>query len=190
VRKLVASTFVTLDGVMEAPGSEERPGDMGGWSMPYFSPDMGAATLEALRACDALLLGRVTYEHFAAAWPAITDEDGFAELMNGLPKYVVSRTLRNPAWSNSTVLAGDLGQEVERLKAEPGRDILVQGSGELVRGLSRLGLVDEYQVFVHPIVLGRGKRLFDAEQVLRLRLVDSRAFSGGVAQLTYRRAES
>ncbi|HYZ82049.1 MAG TPA: dihydrofolate reductase family protein, partial [Solirubrobacteraceae bacterium] len=138
---------------------------------------------------DALLLGRVTYEGFAKAWPDMTDEVGFAEKMNNMPKYVVSSTLAEATWNNSTILRGDLAEEVGALKAQDGGDILVAGSASLVRGLTDLGLVDEYRLMVFPIALGEGKRLFDGiGDAATLRLADAKPLQSGTVILTYHRA--
>jgi dihydrofolate reductase len=135
---------------------------------------------------DALLLGRVTYEGFAAAWPSMTDEVGFAEKMNSMPKYVVSGTLRDPQWNNSTVLSGDLAQEIAALKQAPGGDILVAGSRTLAQGLMAHDLIDEYRLMVFPIVLGSGKRLWgESADPLVLALRDSRTLASGTLILTY-----
>lgn len=188
MRKVVVSTFVTLDGVMEDPGgSEGFP--HGGWQLPFFDQDMAGGVLEELLAADALLLGRVTYQHFAAAWPSITDEEGFADRMNSLPKYVASTTLEEPLAWNATLLKGDVAEAVAELKREPGQNLLVQGSGELAQTLLRHSLIDEYRLWVHPVVLGSGKRPFgDGDPPITLRLVDTSTTSTGVAVLTYQPA--
>jgi dihydrofolate reductase len=135
---------------------------------------------------DALLLGRVTYEGFAAAWPSMTDEVGFAEKMNGMPKFVVSSSLDELEWNNSTLVQGNLGEEVAKLKQRPGGDILVAGSATLVRGLMAEGLVDEYRLMVFPIVLGSGKRLFgETEDAVTLKLVEAKTLDSGTLILTY-----
>lgn len=186
--KVVVSTFLTLDGVMEDPGgSEGFP--HGGWQLPLFDQDLAAGVLEELFAADTLLLGRVTYQGFAAAWPSVTDEEGFADRMNGLPKLVASTTLQEPLAWNATLLKGDVAAAVAELKRKPGQNILVQGSGELARTLMRHGLVDEYRLWVHPIVLGGGKRLFgDGTPAAPLRLVDTNRTGTGVLLLIYQPA--
>jgi dihydrofolate reductase len=187
--KIVVSEFVTLDGVMEAPGGEEHPDGKGGWTMRFFDAEAGAFKGEELQAADALLLGRITYEHFAAAWPSMTDEQGFAERMNGLPKVVASTTLREPLEWNATLLQGDFADAVRALKTQFERDILVFGSADLVGALVEHGLVDEYRLLVFPVVLGSGKRLFpDGVGVTDLQLVDTKTTSNGIAILTYRSA--
>lgn len=183
--RIVVSEFVSIDGVMEAPGGE--PGYRHtGWVARF--PDLGqfAYKLEETLAAAALLLGRTTYESFAGAWP---QQDGpFADKMNAMPKYLVSSTLANPAWHNTTVLRGEMGEvagSVARLKAEVRGDLLVAGSRTLVTALRRHDLVDEYRLMVFPIVLGSGMRLFDdIEVATELDLVAARSF-GSVALLTY-----
>jgi dihydrofolate reductase len=171
--RIVVSEFVTLDGVMEDPGGGEKS-PYGGWAFKFDRGEDGDKfKIEELMAADGLLLGRQTYEGFAAAWPAMTGDE-FGQRMNSLPKYVVSRTLTNPAWNNSRVLPGDPVEEVTRLKAEAGQ-LLVAGSATLVNTLHANGLVDEYRLMVFPIVVGGGKRLFgDGPAPVSLRLVESR----------------
>ena len=171
--KLVVSEFVTLDGVVEDPGGAEAF-DRGGWAFQFErGPEGDKFKLDEVMAADALLLGRVTYEGFAEAWPSRTGE--FADKMNGMPKYVVSRTLRDPSWANTTVVEGDLAEAVTRLKHEFEGEILVAGSVQLVRALFDQGLVDELRLMVYPTALGAGKRLFaDAGAPIPLRLTESR----------------
>jgi dihydrofolate reductase len=188
MRKVVVSVFVTLDGVMEDPGGAEGF-EHGGWQIPFFDEDLNRYARELLFASDALLLGRVTYQHFAAAWPSMTDEEGFADRMNSLPKYVASTTLQEPLAWNATLLTGDVAEAVAKLKQQPGGDLLVQGSGQLARTLLRHKLIDTYQLWVHPVVLGSGRRLFgDGEPPTTLRLVDTKTTGGGVLLLTYQPA--
>jgi dihydrofolate reductase len=189
VRKLVVSEFVTLDGVMEDPGGGEDF-ERGGWAFQF---DRGAEgdkfKLDEVLEADALLLGRKTYEGFAAAWPGRTDEAGFADKMNAMPKFVVSTTLDEAEWSNSTLIKGDVAEEVARLKREDGGDILVAGSGQLVQTLLQHDLVDELRLMVFPVVLGSGKRLFgDAADSIPLKLVETKP-AGAVVILTFHRAE-
>ena len=184
--KLVVTEFISLDGVMEDPGGAEQFAH-GGWTRPYWTDDIGKFKFDELFAIDALLLGRVTYQGFAAAWPSMKDEAGFADRMNSLPKYVVSKTLDEIGWNNSRLIKGDIVEEVSSLKRQPGQDILIGGSGMLVRTLMRHGLIDEYRLLVYPVVLGSGKRLFaDGVEPTRLTLVESKQ-SGAVAILTLRR---
>jgi dihydrofolate reductase len=180
MRKVVVSEFVTLDGVME---------ELPSWTFRSEGEEQQKFKFDELSASDALLLGRVTYEGFAAAWPSVTDEEGFAEMMNGYPKYVVSTTLQEPLEWNARLIKGDLAEEVLRLKQEPGKDILVYGSGDLVNALMKHNLVDEYRLMVFPIVVGSGKRLLEGEiDTTVLELVDSKTFSSGVVVLTYQPA--
>jgi dihydrofolate reductase len=183
--KVIGSEFVGLDGVIEAPGGEQHPDGKNEWATPYFSPDMGEEALAILKRADALLLGRRSYEHFAAAWPSMTDEDGFADRMNSLPKFVVTSTLDRLEW-NAEPLTGDPIEKVSRLKEGGYGDLLIMGSGQLVHTLTDAGLIDEYHVFVHPVVVGSGKRLFrEGSPLISLRLADTKTFSGGVVALTY-----
>lgn len=184
MRKVVVSEFVSLDGVMEDPGGAEQFAH-GGWTRPYWTDDIGKFKFDELFAIDALLLGRVTYQGFAAAWPSMKDEAGFADRMNSLPKYVVSKTLDEIGWNNSRLIKGDIVEEVSSLKRQPGQDILIGGSGMLVRTLMRHGLIDEYRLLVYPAVLGSGKRLFADGSQTTLRLVDTQTFSSGVVLLHY-----
>ncbi len=188
--RIVVSQFVTVDGVVEGPGNEPDF-DRAGWAFQFDRGDEGNRyKLEEVFGAGALLLGRVTYEGFAAVWPSMTDEVGFADKMNTMPKYVVSSTLAEPGWANSTVLSGDVADEVEKLKRRDSGDILVNGSIQLVRTLAEHGLVDEYRLMVFPIVVGAGRRLFgDTDQVATLRLVEAKPVGpDGVAVLTYRPA--
>ncbi len=192
MRKVVASEFVSLDGVIQAPGDAGEY-DRGGWS---FRSDRGPEgdkfKDDELAAADALLLGRKTYEGFAAAWPQMEEQTGeYGARMNGYPKYVASKTLQEPLeWNNSTLIEGDVAEEVARLKQQDGKDILIFGSGELARTLMEHDLIDEYRLMVHPVVVGKGKRLFgDVGETRDLRLVDMRQVGpDGVLILTYRPA--
>jgi dihydrofolate reductase len=189
--KLVITEFITLDGVIEDPGGAEDF-EHGGWSFKFNRGEDGDRfKLDELLASDAQLLGRVTYEGFAKAWPSMRDASIFGEKMNDMPKYVVSATLadKDASWSNSTVLRENWPQEVARLKGEVAGDIIVAGSAQLVRGLSEHDLVDEYRLMVFPVVLGSGKRLFEGAARKELRLLDSRAVGDdGVLVLTYQPA--
>lgn len=184
MRKLVVSEFVTLDGVMQDPGGAGEL-ERGGWSMPYWHDEIGKVKFDELYASDALLLGRVTYEGFAAAWPGRTDEQGFADRMNDIAKYVVSTTLKDPQWNNSRVIQGNVAEEIAALKRQSGQDILVGGSGMLVQALMAHNLVDEYRLLVYPIVLGEGKRIFREGAGASLSLIEARAISNGVMLLRY-----
>jgi len=189
VGRIVVTEFVSLDGVVEAPGGGESF-KHGGWSFDISRGDEGDKfKLDETLASEALLLGRVTYEGFAAAWPSRADEAGFADKFNSMPKYVVSSTLENPEWNNSTVLKGDVGEEVAKLKQEQDGDIVVHGSPQLVQTLIEHDLVDEYRLMVFPVVLGSGKRLFgETTDKKSLRLVDSKVVGDGVAILVYQPA--
>jgi dihydrofolate reductase len=158
--KIVVSEFLSLDGVMEDPGGAEGT-PQGGWAFKFDrGPDGDRYKLDELMDAEAMLLGRVTYEGFAQAWPGREDEQGFAARMNGMPKYVVSSSIENPSWENTTVLRGDAAAEVAQLREKVDGNILVAGSTSLVHALHDAGLVDEYRLMIYPAVLGGGKRLF------------------------------
>jgi dihydrofolate reductase len=191
MRKLVVSTFLTLDGVMQAPGGpEEDPTGgftHGGWSVNYWDDLMGAEMGKAMSKPFDLLLGRKTYEIFAAHWPH-SDEPGAAEL-NSARKYVASKTLDKVEWSNSILIEGDVAEQVARLKEEDGPELQVHGSADLIETLLRADLVDELRLMIFPLVLGSGKRLFsDGTVPAALKLVDSNTSSTGVVLSTYERA--
>lgn len=189
--KLIVSEFITLDGVIEAPGGEDSLGERSGWSMPYFNEETAKFKLDDLLASDALLMGRVTYQIHAAAWPSMTDEEGFADRMNSLPKYVVSSTLEHVEWNNSRLIRGNIPEEVKKLKQEIQRNILIDGGSDLVNFLMQHDLIDEYRLLVHPVVVGKGKRLFREDSRKQdLRLIEARAFGTGVVALTYQPAET
>ena len=185
--RIVVTEFISLDGVIEDPGGVEGF-EHGGWSFEISRGDEGDSfKLEETMASDALLLGRVTYEGFAASWP--TREGEFADKFNTMPKYVVSSTLDQPTWSNTTVLSGDLAEEVPRLREKHDRDVVVHGSGTLVQALLEQELVDELRLMVFPVVLGRGKRLFgETSDKKPLRLAETRVVGDGVAIMRYERA--
>ena len=185
--RIVVTEFVSLDGVMEDPGGAEGF-KHGGWTFEISRGDEGDKfKLDEALSSEALLLGRVTYEGFAAAWPSREGE--FAEKFNTMPKYVVSSTLEEPEWTNSTVLSGDLAEEVAKLKQAHEGDIVVHGSASLVQALLEHDLVDELRVMVFPVILGSGKRLFGATSDKKpLRLVDSKIVGDGVAILVYQPA--
>lgn len=184
--KLVVTEFITLDGVMEDPGGAENS-KFGGWAFKFNrGPEGDKFKSDELFAAAAFLLGRVTYQGFAAAWPSRKDEVGFADRMNGLPKYVVSTTLERADWNNSKIIRDNLVEQVSKLRAMPGGDILVAGSGQLVRTLLKHDLVDEYRLMVFPAVLGGGKRLFqDGSEISALRLVEAKPVDSGIIILTY-----
>jgi dihydrofolate reductase len=177
MRKVVVSEFVTLDGVIENPA----------WTEAYRSPEGMAFKFAELEGVDALLLGRVTYEEFAAAWPQMEEQTGeYGAMMNGYPKYVVSTTLQQAEWNSSTIVSGDIAAEITRIKEQPGRDIIVFGSGRLANSLIELGLVDQYTLLIFPIVAGSGQRLFADGIATKLKLIEAQTFSSGVVALTYR----
>ncbi len=191
MKKLVVGTFLTLDGVMQAPGDsqEDTEGGFkhGGWQMPLFDADAGKIIGESIAATDALLLGRKTYQIFAAYWPTAPADDPIAQKLNSVPKYVVSKTLKKVEWNNSTLIKGNLAEEVAKLKQQPGSGILsVTGSGKLAQTLMQHDLVDEYDLWIHPLVLGSGKRLFEGGIVpINLKLVDTKTTGSGIVVLTY-----
>jgi dihydrofolate reductase len=186
--RIVLTEFVSLDGVMEAPGGEDFK--YKGWSFEVDRGEEGNKfKLDETLGSDALLLGRVTYEGFAAAWPSRSDEAGFADKFNSMPKYVVSSTLKDPEWNNSTVLSGDVIEEVEKLKREVDGDIYVHGSCQLAQTLIEHDLVDELHLMVFPVILGTGKRLFgETSDKKPLRLKESKTVGEGVSILVYERA--
>ena len=186
MRRIVVSEFVSLDGVVEDPGGAEKF-KHGGWSFKFLDDQVPKYKLDELFTSDALLLGRVTYEGFAKAWPSRKDDLGFADKMNNMPKYVVSTTLKKLDWNNSQLIKSNVVEEVKRLKQQPGKDILVYGSGKLVNTLLQHNLVDELRLMVHPVVLGSGKRLFDdnAESLKVLKLAESKTFPSGIVLLSY-----
>jgi dihydrofolate reductase len=174
--KVVVTEFLSLNGVMENPA----------WTFPYWNDEIAKAKFDELFASGAHLLGRITYQGFAEAWPSRKDEQGFADRMNSLPKYVVSTTLENATWQNSTIIRANPTDEIRKLKAQPGQDILVAGSATFVQFLMENQLVDEYHFLVYPIVVGSGKRIFkDGMSNVPLKLIESRSFSSGVVLLRY-----
>jgi dihydrofolate reductase len=196
MRKLIVYEFLTLDGVMQAPGGQDEDRssgfEHGGWQQPYFDDVFGEAVTTGLAEAGGFVLGRRTWEIFASYWPtAPVEERGVADPLNNLPKYVASRTLSEPlTWSNSTLIAGDLAEGVRRLKSESGKDLQLFGSGDLMQTLMRDDLVDEYRLMIHPVVLGSGARLFRDGNLRRpLELTDSRTSTTGVLMTTYRPAE-
>jgi dihydrofolate reductase len=175
VRKIIVSTYVSLDVVIEAPEK---------WSLKLWNDEHAKYAHDQLFASDALLMGRKVYKDFAASWPSRRNE--FADRMNGLPKHVVSTTLEEAEWNNSTIIKENVAEEVSRLKEQPGQDILMYGSADLMHTLMEHDLIDEYRIWVHPVVLGSGRRLFrDESETKILRLVDTTTFSSGVVLLSY-----
>ena len=193
MRKLVVTTFMTLDGVMQAPGGPEEDPDggfeHGGWSVGYWDERMGELALEIHLAAGAVLFGRKTYEILGAYWPRVGDDDPMAAKLNSVPKYVASRTLGTLDWANSSLLEGDVPDAVRRLKAEDGDPLLVIGSSELIQTLIRHDLVDTFTVWTFPVLLGEGKRLFGEGAIpAGLELTDIQTATTGVTVATYERA--
>jgi dihydrofolate reductase len=187
--KLVVFNNITLDGVMQAPGrpDEDRRGGFqyGGWAAPYSDPDMGKAAGQSMATTGGLLFGRRTYEDFYSVWPNRTDNP-FTEVLNNSPKYVASTTLQEPLpWMNSTLLKGDVPREVAALKPQLEKDLVILGSGELIRSLMEYQLIDQFILLIHPLVLGSGRRLFADDAYSSLQLVDSKTTPRGVVIATY-----
>ncbi len=183
MRKVVAAEYLTLDGVTEDPGPS---GDFAkrGWTVPYWNDELSKSQSDLLFASDALVLGRVTYEEFAAAWSSRLG-DPFTDRMNSLPKFVASKTLKGPLKWNATLLQGDVADEVAKLKKQSGQNLLIYGSGALVNTLIQRNLIDMYQLMIYPIVLGSGERFFRAGLDTTLSLSDAKTTAAGVAVLTY-----
>jgi len=192
--KLVVGTFLSLDGVMQAPGGvqEDRSGgfELGGWIVPYFDETMARLIAAWTERCDVLLLGRKTYDIFVAHWPhADSEQEPIAAKLNSVTKLVASRTLKSLGWAHSRLIEGDLAHQVAKLKKQPGREIQVAGSGELVRTLLEYGLVDEFRLWTFPVVLGKGKRLFaEGAPPAGWQRLDTRTTSTGVVVNSYRSA--
>lgn len=173
--KVIVTEFLSLDGVMEEPA----------WSLAYWNDEIARFKYDELFSCGAHLLGRVTYEGFASAWPNRKDEQGFADRMNNLPKYVVSTTMENASWENSTIIKENVADEIAKLKQQTDLDFLVAGSSILVKTLVENDLVDEYHLLIYPVVLGIGKKLFGDDCKTSLKLIESKPFSSGVVLLRY-----
>lgn len=192
--RVTLTTFLSLDGVMQGPGApdEDRSGgfEQGGWLVPYADEDMGRFVDDWFAAAEAFLLGRKTYEIFAAYWPQVTDENNpVATKLNSLPKYVASKTLDEVEWNGSTLIKGDVAEEVANLKRQPGQELQVHGSGDLAQTLMQHGLVDEYRLWFYPVVLGSGKRLFgDGSVPAALKLVGTKTTGTGVVIHVYQPA--
>ena len=177
MRKIIVTEYLTLDGVFEEPGH---------WSFEFWSDEAAKYKYDELFSSDAQLLGRVTYEGFAKAWPTMEGTGDFGERMNSMPKYVVSTTLNHAAWNNTTILSTNVVEEITKLKEQSGQPILVAGSGKLLQTLMQHDLVDEYRLMVYPLILGSGKRLFPGgAHGLKLQLVETKPFRSGVVVLTY-----
>lgn len=189
MRKLIVSEFMTLDGVMQAPGApdEDRDGgfEHGGWTLPYWHDDIGKSFFALLQDCDAFLLGRRTYVGHADAFEPLPEGDPFGDVMNGKKKYVVSRTLENPRWRNTTVIRDDVVESVRALKEQPGQNILTDGSSRLVHALIQHGLVDELHLLVYPITLGSGKRVLPNGVHSTFELLSATPYPTGVVGLHY-----
>ena len=192
--RLTATTFVTMDGVMQSPGAPEedpRNGfDLGGWLPPHFGEALGQYMNEVFDAADAFLLGRFSYQAMAGFWPQVNDPaNRVAVQFNSCPKYVVTETLADLSWAGSVPLRGDIPKQVAELKQTPGRELQIHGSGALVRSLMPHGLIDAYRLVIFPVVLGRGQRLFaDGTPPATMRLVDTRSTGSGVVMHTYEAA--
>ena len=190
MKKLVVAEFVSLDGVMQAPGGAEEDMDggfaHGGWTMPYWHDDMGVSLFEEINKADTLLLGRKTWEGHAGAFESAPAEDPFASLLNGMKKYVVSTTLKSAdAWRNSTIIRGNVADEVHKIKDQSGKAIYVDGSSVLVHALAQADLVDEYSLLVFPLLLGSGKGVFPDGLYSGLKLIETKTFPSGVVLMRY-----
>ena len=184
-RKLVVSVYISLDGVVQDPVGMENSG-LGNWVGPFTrGPEGDEIMRQELWDADIALMGRTTYEGFAAVWPTLDDPAGFAKRLNGMPKYVASTTMKQADWANTTILSADVAGEVRRLKAGDGGDILVYGSAGLVHSLLPLGLVDRVHMLIYPVVLGRGTRLFPPDYAARFDLRDLRRLESGMAHAVY-----
>ena len=190
MRKIVVAEFMSLDGVMQAPGGAEEDTEggfaHGGWTQPYWHDDLGAHFFQDMSESDAFLLGRKTWQGHGAAFDPMPAGDPFGDVMNGIPKYVVSTTLTDvSAWRNSTLIKDNVVEQVRALKAQPGKNILIDGSSVLIHTLARNDLVDEYSLLVYPLVLGGGKKVFPDGPRANLRLVETRSFPTGVVLMRY-----
>lgn len=189
MRKLIVSEFVTLDGVMQAPGGKEEDTDggfqHGGWTVPFWHDDIGASFFEMLQECDTFLLGRRTYVTHAEAFEPMPVGDPFGDVMNGKKKYVVSKTLQNPQWRNTTIIRDNVVESVRALKQEPGQNILTDGSSQLVHALLQAGLVDELHLLLYPITLGSGKKVLPDGVHTEFALKSAKPYPTGVVGLHY-----
>jgi dihydrofolate reductase len=187
MRKIIAGAFITLDGVMEAPGNGDTTlPEQRGWSEPFMTEEIGNLIFEQMQEIDALLLGRRTYQDFASFWPQVPADDPFGKKMNSMTKYVVSTTLEAVSWNNSCLINKNVIAEISRLKQRPGRNIQMTGSGDLFNSLLQHNLIDEFQLMVCPVVLGIGKRLFrDGNAPRSMKLASTRSFDSGMVVLNY-----
>lgn len=193
MRKIIVAEFVSLDNVMQAPGGPEEDTEggftHGGWTGPFWHDDIGAHFFEEMTRCDTFLLGRKTWQTHGGAFEPMPDGDPFGDVMNNMQKYVVSTTLTSAsAWRNSTLISNNVVEEVRKLKAQPGKNIVIDGSSVLVHTLAEHDLIDEYNLLIYPIVLGNGKKLFAQGQNIQLRLIESKPFPSGVVLMRYARA--
>jgi dihydrofolate reductase len=194
MRKLIVAEFITLDGVIQAPGGADEDTDggfvHGGWTRPYWHDDIGAHFFQAMMESDTLLLGRKTWQGHGAAFDPMPEGDPFGDVMKSKQKYVVSNTLKSTSlWRNSTIISGNVVEEIRRLKNQPGKNILLDGSSVLAHALIENDLVDEYMLHVYPLVLGNGKRLFPAGKRVNLKLIESVAIPTGVVFQKYQLVE-
>lgn len=194
MRELIVAEFITLDGVIQAPGGAEEDTEggfqYGGWTRPFWHDDIGAHFFQAMTQADALLLGRKTWQIHGGAFEPMAAGDPFADALNNIRKYVVSATLKSAsAWRNSTLIRDNAVEAIRQLKQQPGKNIVVDGSSVLIHALAQNDLVDEYALHVYPLVLGSGKRLFPEGKRLTLKLVESKALPTGVVYMRYRRAK-
>ena len=192
MRDLIVAEFMTLDGVIQAPGGKDEDPDggfvHGGWTQPYWHDDIGTHFFQAMSQADALLLGRKTWQGHGAAFDPLPAGDPFGDVLNGIQKYVVSTTLHDTSlWRNSTIIKGNVVEEVRKLKAQPGKNILLDGSSVLAHTLIENDLVDEYALHVYPLVLGSGKKLFPDGSSVSLKLVEAKPLPTGVVFMRYRR---
>jgi dihydrofolate reductase len=193
MRNIIVSEFVSLDNVIQAPGGADEDTEggftQGGWTRPFWHDDIGTHFFEEMRHSDALLLGRKTWQIHGGAFEPMPAGDPFSDVLNTMPKYVVSTTLTTAAaWRNSTLISRNVVEEVRALKAQPGKNIVIDGSSVLVHTLAEHDLIDEYSLFVYPVVLGSGKTLFPPGRRVNLRLIESRPIPSGVVLLRYARA--
>lgn len=178
MRKIIVTEYLTLDGIFEEPGN---------WSFDFWNEEAMQYKHDELFSSDVQLLGRLTYEGFAKAWPTMKNTGDFGERMNNMPKYVVSTKLKNAEWNNTTIINDNIIEEIKKLKKKPGQNILVAGSGKLVQTLMQNNLVDEYKFMLHPVILGSGKRLFTGgTEKYKLKLLDAKSFKTGIVALHYK----